>query len=376
MNSRMIKCNLIGVFKALLKFLYYFMKLLPSKKKVVMVTRQSNRIPLDFELLKHEIEEAGQEMQVIVLAKKIETGFLNKIAYCTYMLKIMYHLATSKVCVIDGYCIPVSILKHKKSLKVIQIWHASGAVKKFGYQVLDKQEGHSRWLAKAMCMHKNYDYVIAPSEATKKVFAEAFNIPEEKVVKLGLPRLEYITNAEYDKTRQMLEEYPKLKGKKNIVYIPTFRKNKGTDLTEILNYPLDRKKYNLIINLHPLDTTNAPEEYQIDKKYNSYDLIKLADYIITDYSILSVEGSILHKPIFLYTYDYEEYQETRGLNINLEEELGSFTSHSFNDIMRKIEEQEYNMTEIENFRNKYIEVNAEETVTELSNFITKVYKGE
>ena len=242
--------------------------------------------------------------------------------------------------------------------------------------MLDKQEGHSRWLAKAMCMHKNYDYVIAPSEATKKVFAEAFNVPEEKVVKLGLPRLEYITNAEYDKTRQMLEEYPKLKGKKNIVYIPTFRKNKGTDLTEILNYPLDREKYNLIINLHPLDTTNAPEEYQIDKKYNSYDLIKLADYIITDYSILSVEGSVLHKPIFLYTYDYEEYQETRGLNINLEEELSSFTSHSFNDIMRRIEEQEYNMTEIENFRNKYIEVNAEETVTVLSNFITKVYKGE
>ena len=48
----------------------------------------------------------------------------------------MYYLATSKVCVLDGYCIPASILKHKKKLKIIQIWHASGAIKKFGYQIL------------------------------------------------------------------------------------------------------------------------------------------------------------------------------------------------------------------------------------------------
>jgi CDP-ribitol ribitolphosphotransferase len=57
-----------------------------------------------------------------------------------YVFKAMYYLATSKVCVTESYCVPISILKHKKELKVIQIWHSSGAVKKFGYQALNTKK--------------------------------------------------------------------------------------------------------------------------------------------------------------------------------------------------------------------------------------------
>ena len=36
-----------------------------------------------------------------------------------YMFKAMYYLATSKVCVTESYCVPISILTHKKELKII-----------------------------------------------------------------------------------------------------------------------------------------------------------------------------------------------------------------------------------------------------------------
>ena len=366
----------ITILKFFANLIYCILKIFPTKNKIVMITRQSNTPTLDFRLLKEEIENTDNSIMIETLCNKIESnalyraGVLYKIKYILYILKIMYNLATSKVCIVDGYCIPVCILKHKKKLKIIQIWHASGAVKKFGYQILDKEAGSNSRIANLMCMHKNYDYIIAPSEATKKYFSEAFNTPEDKIVKLGLPRLEYISNSKYDKSEEIFKEYPKLKEKKNILYIPTFRKNNDFNAVEkILEYKIDENKYNLIISLHPLDTTPVPEKYLVDKKYSSYDLIKIADYIITDYSALSIEASVLNKPIFIFLPDIKEYTEETGLNINLKEELSTFTCENFDEIIDKIEKKEYNTKEIKKYRDKYIEIDENKATENLAKFI-------
>lgn len=366
----------ITILKFFANLIYCILKIFPTKNKIVMITRQSNTPTLDFRLLKEEIENTDNSIMIETLCNKIESnalyraGVLYKIKYILYILKIMYNLATSKVCIVDGYCIPVCILKHKKKLKIIQIWHASGAVKKFGYQILDKEAGSNSRIANLMCMHKNYDYIIAPSEATKKYFSEAFNTPEDKIVKLGLPRLEYISESKYSKSEEIIKKYPKLKEKKNILYIPTFRKNNDFNAVEkILEYKIDENKYNLIISLHPLDTTPVPEKYLIDKKYSSFDLIKIADYIITDYSALSIEASILNKPIFIFLPDIKEYKEEAGLNINLKEELSTFTCENFDEIIDKIEKKEYNTKEIKKYRDKYIEIDENKATENLASFI-------
>lgn len=340
---------------------------------------QSNTKSLDFELLSKEIENQDKTIKQVFLCKKMKSSLSNSKEYILYILnlisfffKAMYYLATSKLCVTESYCVPISILKHKKKLKIIQIWHASGAVKKFGYQSLDTAEGKSSKIAKLMCMHKNYDYAIAPSEVTRKIFAEAFNMPEEKILKYGLPRLEYISNKKYDKSQEIYKDYPELKNKKIILYVPTFRKGKTANLSEIINYNLDEEKYKIIISLHPLEKDVVPDKYRIDSKYSSYDLIKIADYIVTDYSILSIEASILNKPIFLYLYDFEEYKKNRGVNIKIEKELKTFTTFNFSDIMRKIDEKNYNIEEIKAYKNKYIEISTEDTIEKLSKFIVNL----
>lgn len=362
--------------KIILNIIYFFLKLMPVKKQAIFVSMQSNKPSLDFNLLAEEIRRKDEDIKLIFLCKKMDSNLSNVIDYIKYVfniawyvLKVMCYLATSKVCITESYCVPISLLKHKKELKVIQIWHASGAVKKFGYQALDTKEGKSKEIADLMCMHKNYDYAIAPSEITREVFAEAFNIDIEKVVKLGLPRLEYISNSKYDKSEEIYQEYPELKDKKIILYVPTFRKEKSVNLDEILNYPIDETKYKIIIKLHPLEKTTVDEKYKISSKYTSYDLIKIADYIITDYSILSVEASILEKPIFLYLYDFEEYSKNRGVNIDLNHELSTFTTKNFNDIMKKIEEQDFNIQEIIDYKNKYIEVDTNDTINKLAEFV-------
>lgn len=371
-----MKRVIITIGKLFLNLIYCIMKVMPIKNQIIFISMQSDYPSLDFKLLKDEIETRDSNIKLVFLCKKMESALSKKTDYIKYVfnmigyvLKAMYYLATSKVCITESYCVPISILKHKKNLKIVQIWHSSGAVKKFGYQSLDTEEGKTSNIAKLMCMHKNYDYVIAPSEITKHIFSEAFNIEEEKIEKLGLPRLEYITSKKYDKSEEFYNNYPELINKKVILYVPTFRKGKNVDLSEILNYPLDEEEYKLIIKLHPLENANIPDEYKINSKYTSYDLIKIADYIITDYSILSIEASILEKPIFLYLYDIEEYNQNRGLNIDLNKELKTFTSKSFNDIMRKIENNDFDINEIIKYKDKYIEVDTNNTIEKLTDFI-------
>lgn len=377
-----MKRLIIFLGKIFLNFIYLFFKVFPTKKQIVYISMQSDNKSLDFKLLSEKIEKRDSTIKQVFLCKKMKSGLEKTTDYISYVFnmisysfKAMYYLSTSRLCITESYCVPISILKHKKQLKIIQIWHASGAVKKFGYQILDKGEGKASRIAKAMCMHKNYDYVIAPSEETKKVFSEAFNISQEKIIKLGLPRLEYISDPKYDRTEEFYKDYPNYRNKKIILYVPTFRKGKNIDLTEIKNYNLDKYKYRMIIRLHPLENASIPDECDINSKYSTYDLIKIADYIITDYSILSVEASLLNKPIFLYLYDLDDYNKNRGLNIDLPKELKTFTTKSFGDIMNKIENNDYNMEEIRKFRNKYIDINTENTTSELAQFILSLCDG-
>ncbi|MFR3386223.1 MAG: CDP-glycerol glycerophosphotransferase family protein [Lachnospiraceae bacterium] len=72
--------------------------------------------------------------------------------------------ATSKVVILDGYCILASVLNHKKDLRIVQMWHAMGALKKFGYAALGNEEGKNPEISKILQMHRNYDYVICSSE--------------------------------------------------------------------------------------------------------------------------------------------------------------------------------------------------------------------
>ena len=70
---------------------------------------------------------------------------------------------------------------------VIQLWHAFGAFKKFGYQALDIAEGHTSGEAALFRIHRNNSWVICSGEGARKAFAEAFACPIERVLPLGRP---------------------------------------------------------------------------------------------------------------------------------------------------------------------------------------------
>lgn len=366
----------IGIYigKAFLNILYFFVKMFPTKNKVLMLSRQADKPGVDFKYIRKEILKRNDNVEIVILCKILRKTAKERLKYCSYIIKCMYHIATAKVCILDGYSIPVSILKHKKNLTIIQIWHASGAIKKFGYQSINKKEGRGIQIAKIMKMHKNYNFVVAPSNATAEFYKEAFGVEQDKIVIMGLPRLDYILGDEKSegKTKDFYLDYPKSKEKETILYVPTFRKDieNSEKINQLIN-SVDFSKYNLIIKLHPLDKTKSATKYSVDKKYNTYDLLRIADYIITDYSAVAFEAAILDKPVYFYVHDIDEYKKTRGLNIQLYEEMNSNTSKSIKEIMMSIKNNTYDFEELNKFKMKYMGNDYYNNTSKLVDFIFK-----
>lgn len=342
-----------------MSFVYFFIKLFPiQKNKITMLSRQSNDINIDFKMLLDEFSNQDKNIKVKVLCKEVPKNIIGRIKYCFFLIICLYHISTSKVCIIDGYSIPISCLKHKKDLKIIQIWHSLGAIKQFGKQVIGKKEGSKSEISKIMKMHQNYDYVLCASDATREFYKQGFGVDESKILKLGMPRIDYLLGKDEKinkKIENLYKDYPNLKEKKTILYVPTFRQGKSVHIYDLIN-SVNTDEYNLIIKLHPLDKTIVDSKYTINNKYSTFDLLKIADYVITDYSALSLETSILdNKQLYFYLYDIEDYKMDRGLNVNLREEMPNYTFSNVDDIIKNIQEDNYNFEELKKFRDKYVQ---------------------
>lgn len=338
--------------KLSLKIVYFPLKLFGTKQKVVMMSREYDEPPVDFILLKQEILSRNKGIKVVFLCKTMGKSLKDFIAYWFYLIKCCYHLATSFCCVVDTYCIPVSVLKHKKELKVIQIWHALGALKKFGYQSLGKLEGSSEKVAEKMCMHKNYDLVTCASKKTKEFYSKAFNVSEDKISVIGMPRVDLILKPEPNLKEDFYKEYPKFLNKKIILYVPTFRKGEAVNYKPLTN--IDNSKFSLIVKPHILSESSIEKDYLVSG-FSTLDLMKIADYIITDYSAVSFEASLLNKPLYFYLYDIEKYSDTRGLNINITQEMKNSCYENAEDLLKNIQNESYNFDELKKFRENYVE---------------------
>ena len=299
------------------------------------------------------------------------------ISYIFHMIHQLYAIATSKLVLIDGYCIAVSALNHKRETVFIQMWHALGAIKKFGYQTIGKTSGSDARTAEIMRMHKNYDYVLCAGKATARHFCEGFNVIEDKIKYIGLPRIDYI-KAVSENNCEIKKALNTGNGKKNILYAPTFRNGLPIKLKELVS-AFDFNNMNLIVKLHPLDkgkvgeSLNEPDDAKIidGEAFATYDLIKYCDAVITDYSAVSLETALIFKPLYFYLYDFEEYSMDPGLNIDIEAEMGEAAAKDAANLAA-VMLQDYDFSQLEAYRNKYISVDTEDCTGRLCGFLAEL----
>lgn len=345
------------------------------KKRIAIISRESNSRTLDVAMLEAELLKRGNEVKVLSKLLTKERS-LKTIGYAGHIVRQEAAIIAADVVILDTYCIPASMLPHRRSTKVVQMWHALGAIKKFGWQTVGREDGSSEKVAKLMKMHHGYDYVVSASDITAKHFCEAFRTGPEKIVKYGLPRIDYIKNVvsgnrHEEMLGRILKAYPQLKnGRKTILYAPTFRRGKTVDAQKLIN-ALGPEKYNLVVKLHPLyrgqatKTEGELDTVIFDETFSSNDWLAAADIIISDYSSFVIESTLADKPLFIYAYDLDEYGRNTGLNIDFySEPIAPYVFREAEELASAVDAESYDMETLRAFRNRYIDIDTGENSAE------------
>lgn len=384
-----MKSSLLRCMTGAMRLIYAPMKRGRMRDRIVIISRQSSRETLDIRLLSGWLRENHPEIECVTLCRKLEGT--SKVGYVFHILTQMRAMACARVVLLDGYCIAASVLTHREETRVVQMWHALAAIKKFGYQSIDKPGGRSSEIAEAMCMHRNYDYIIAPSEETGRHFAECFGADEGKLVYLALPRVDEILRPDTilpegsgetpEEFRLFMRETFSIPEDREIVlYVPTFRRGKEIDI-DGLAAAVDPDRFVLVVKLHPLfddlePGTSVKEGLMtiVDRQYTSYQWLTAADRVITDYSALGVEAALTGKPLYYYVYDIDEYSAEVGLNVDPLEEMKGASAETAQQL-REILARDYDHSERKRFRDRYVSVDTDDCTADLGRFLAGLVKG-
>ena len=178
------------------------------------------------------------------------------------------------------------------------------------------------------------DYLIYPNNEMEKKMLSAYSMEQlytGKILNAGYPR-----NAIFfceERARKLKEELG-LENKKIIVYMPTWRgimtnKAKNEQFREIIDFLRDideqmQENQIFLVKMHilvekQLDLSAFKHIKVFPEGYETYDVLNMADCLVTDYSSVFFDFANSGKKIILFTYDREEYISGRGLYYDLEE---------------------------------------------------------
>ena len=223
---------------------------------------------------------------------------------------------------------PVTVPVRKGQI-YIQTWHGT-PLKRLGLDIV-RDGNAAQSLKEIHALYRReatqFDYLISPSAYTTEKLSSAFGLtPEEqkrKIVELGYPRNVALFTYTPETVAELKEFYGIPEGKKVILYAPTFREadyryGKGFSYQIALDVERLRERFGetacVLMRTHYL--ANAQFDYE---KYEGF-LIKvtgvadinhlyiISDLLITDYSSVMFDFSILRRPMIFYMYDQEQYR--------------------------------------------------------------------
>lgn len=229
-------------------------------------------------------------------------------------LRSFYHLATAGFWIDSNRKEPY-VVKRKKQY-YLQTWHGSIPLKKIEK---DAEESLSHfYILNAVRDAKMTDLMIADSTFSADLYSTSFWF-EGEVKRLGTPRFD----ALFDKSN-----VSGIKGSLGIkrdqfviLYAPTFRNNADKSVYDIdlasVRSVFERKtgrEAAVLVKMHPhIPLGYIDYDKNIAKDVSAYpdiyDLMKISDVLITDYSSTMFEFPVADpKPVFCYAKDLETYE--------------------------------------------------------------------
>lgn len=210
-------------------------------------------------------------------------------------IKTLWEFSKSKIIVVDcSHWVVCKIFINKNS-ELIYLGHGGGCYKKMGYAA---NHGDKQNSIKKERKYGQFNFVISSTDKFNKEISRNYNLNEEQIKPLGLPRLDalwHIDKAQYKKKRRYFKVLfaPSFIMDKDGKRIVQLNQNKIKEITERLGYEM-------IYSCHP-DLSNKQDcnlLYEVRLK-NYIDLLSRADVLLTDRSSIMFDFSLTKKPIIV-----------------------------------------------------------------------------
>ena len=224
---------------------------------------------------------------------------------------------------------------------------------------------------------KNVDYVVCPSENVSEIICKQYGVDEEKLIYCGSPRTDIFFSGE--ECINLQRELEVQRYKKVILWAPTFRSmNKKKRIDSSMEYPygvpvvyseLDYRKLVEALRCKDILLVIKPHIYQDMSRWNLqtndnikiitqtdlelcesnvYDLMLLADSLVTDYSTIAFDYMLLDRMIGYTVDDMDKY----NVGFSVENPLDYMPGYKIHTVDGFIEYLEAVCTDVDEYRDK------------------------
>lgn len=287
--------------------------------------------------------------------------FTDGFDFVFHKLQIVMH---ARLLLCDNYYAFLSgcAFDHRQT-HVVQLWHANGAIKTFGWEELTTNQRSFADKKRFQKVYNQFDEYLVGSNKMAQVFVDSYHVPLFRMNVIGYPRTDVLFNKNWQmQTIQKIKEnHPDVIGKEIILYTPTYREdstgksimNLPKDFNQIVNHLSVNQR--LIIKLHP--HVKMFEKYlkqQLKSNniiwvddFSTNELLLITDRLITDYSSVIFDYTLLSnaKQVLFYCYDYDEYIQQIGIQADFKSwipgKMITTTSALINELQQPLNQSDF-----------------------------------
>ncbi|MER8027001.1 CDP-glycerol glycerophosphotransferase family protein [Glutamicibacter protophormiae] len=263
----------------------------------------------------------------------------------------LYYLARSKY-VISNSTLPEYFVRRSEQ-KYLNTWHG------IGYKTLGRTQASPLGAGLAVTNMMQSTHSISPCEFMTSIHLNGFSMAGNysgQLAETGYPRIDTTLNITRARQMQIRREMGLKLDRKTVLYAPTWRGDSNAEPFDIDRLELDLKQMsdlglNVIfmghhIMMNQISSANFSDVIIPQSNSNTNELLSIVDIMITDYSSIFFDFLVTGKPIIHYLYDYDEYKQSRGLALEIDELPGfiAFTSEELRSRVSALNEHDYEET--------------------------------
>lgn len=276
-------------------------------------------LPFSMEAMYQATENLGYTVRLHVYDYSHEStwkGFCHSIAFMFLYSQARY------VFLCDNF-LPAASCKKRKETTLVQLWHSCGLLKRMGYDTGQDVPPYYKGN-----VYRNYDLVTVSAPCCEPCLTSGMRQPPGIVRALGVSRTDVYFDEAWREAcrRDFYKASPQARGKKILLWAPTFRGNAASPTLSGMEAVLRLEEelgpeWMVVRKMHPHLDMRA--ETETGQKLSTCDipteqLLAVTDLLITDYSSTLFDYLLFDRPFVLFSPDLEEYRKERGFYIEYE----------------------------------------------------------